>query len=887
MSYPLAPAQLLQVLVLSLFGSHQVSATTVFINEIHYDNASSDHGEAIELAGPAGTDLSGWSLLLYNGDNGNLYSVRNLTGIIPDLGNGYGVLVERYPSNGIQNGSPDGIALINGNGDVEQFLSYEGVLRARGGAADGTLSTDIGVTETANTPRGYSLQLTGTGTQSQDFSWKGPEQASFGAFNAKQNLKQDSGNGGNPSHSSIPTVQGDGANSPLVDTMVSLEAVVTGDFQAGPERGTHGPLYGFFIQDQGDGNPATSDGIFVYDGSQPSTNVQTGDRVRVIGRVTEHFGETQINANIPEAKVTVIGQGKIQPTPLRFPVSNTIPNSNGKAIADLERYEGMLLQIAHPMTVSELFNLDRFGEIRLVQGTRPFQYTSHQRPDRAGYQAHLQALARRTLVLDDGRLQQNPQPIRYPPPALNSRNAPRMGDRVQDLIGVLRFSRGSGGFGDATYRLHPTIEPVFKTVNERPSTPRRQASLRVVSFNVLNFFNDLADDSGHCFPSNNAADCRGADNAAEYVRQRDKLVTSLAQLDADIYGLVELENDYPAAEKSTIHDLVAALNRAPTHCTGGYEYVAPAGDRRIGDDAIAVGLIYCRKRVELTSPDAVAILDDDALPALDLAGPIFNGPASSRAALAASFRELSDGEVLTVAVNHFKSKGTSHLDKRGSRCGTDIDPASEPNCDQGDGQAYWNARRLDSARALQAWLTSHPTGHPDEDILIIGDLNAYQQEDPIRLLTNAGYINLVANSGSHPYSFVFDGQAGLLDYALASPALARQVIATRIWHINADEADALDYNLDFGRDASLFDASLPYRASDHDPLVIDIELGSHHDQDVVGTPQRDAWQGTDPGEGMLARVHPFARPVIGPVIDPVIRSLGMTPASLPERAHFR
>ena len=159
--------------------------TAVFINEIHYDNSGTDEGEEIEIAGPAGTDLTGWEIVLYNGSNGTVYDTDALSGTIPDDGTGFGFVTISYPSNGIQNGSPDGIVLSDGV-NVIQFLSYEGVLTAVGGIADGMTSTDIGVSETSSTPIGNSLQLSGTGTFYEDFTWESDAANTFGAVNTNQ-----------------------------------------------------------------------------------------------------------------------------------------------------------------------------------------------------------------------------------------------------------------------------------------------------------------------------------------------------------------------------------------------------------------------------------------------------------------------------------------------------------------------------------------------------------------------------------------------------------------------------------------------------------------------------------------------------------------------------
>ena len=161
------------------------AAPIAFINEIHYDNSGTDEGEEIEVAGTAGLDLTGWSLVLYNGSNGTAYNTQPLSGILSDDGSGFGFVTVSYPSNGIQNGAPDGIVLFDGT-DVVQFLSYEGAFTASGGVADGLTSTDIGVSESGGTPIGNSLQLVGTGVQASDFTWATDMPSTFGAVNTGQ-----------------------------------------------------------------------------------------------------------------------------------------------------------------------------------------------------------------------------------------------------------------------------------------------------------------------------------------------------------------------------------------------------------------------------------------------------------------------------------------------------------------------------------------------------------------------------------------------------------------------------------------------------------------------------------------------------------------------------
>ncbi len=158
----------------------------VFINEIHYDNASTDVGEEVEVAGPAGTDLTGWSIVLYNGNGGVVYNTSSLSGVLTDMSDGYGFVTLTYPSNGIQNGAPDGIALVDASNNVIQFLSYEGIFTAVGGPADGMTSTNIGVSESGSGAIGNSLQLTGTGSEYSDFTWQAESPNTFGAVNTNQ-----------------------------------------------------------------------------------------------------------------------------------------------------------------------------------------------------------------------------------------------------------------------------------------------------------------------------------------------------------------------------------------------------------------------------------------------------------------------------------------------------------------------------------------------------------------------------------------------------------------------------------------------------------------------------------------------------------------------------
>ena len=233
--------------LLSVTGMSQ--AQTVFINELHYDNAGPDAGEGIEIAGPAGTDLSGWELALYNGNNGRVYRTESLSGVLPDQGNGFGTVSLAVV--GLQNGAPDGMALVD-NGTVVQFLSYEGAFTATSGPADGMTSTDIGVAESNATPAGSSLQLTGTGAEAKDFSWSGPSAHTFGSVNTGQTLTNTDDEGvptvtlvltpaeiGEKGGVSTVTATLSRASSEAVEVTVSAVAVspaVAGDFSLSTNR---------------------------------------------------------------------------------------------------------------------------------------------------------------------------------------------------------------------------------------------------------------------------------------------------------------------------------------------------------------------------------------------------------------------------------------------------------------------------------------------------------------------------------------------------------------------------------------------------------------------------------------------------------------------------
>lgn len=593
---------------------------------------------------------------------------------------------------------------------------------------------------------------------------------------------------------SIPALQGSGPTSPLAGQRVTTEGVVT-----------HLLNNGFFLQDPvGDGDPATSDGVFVFTSSAPT--VSAGQAVRLTGTVTE-FDVSGSTANpAAEARplteltsisgVTVLGSGSVAPTVVTLPVAS----ADG-----LERYEGMLVTLRGPLTVQQNFFQGRYGQLTVAAGGRRETPTNAYRPGTPEALALADLNSRSTLLLDDGSSRQNPAPTPYLDPVSG---AARAGDTVETLTGVIDFGLATNSSaGIVAYRLQPTQAPVFSASNPRPATPPVVGgNLKLAAFNVLNYFTTFTNGSdafgnsgqtctqGGSTPS--ASLCRGASNATEFERQRRKIVAALVAIDADVVGLMEIQNNGDVAAQHLADALNAVAGGGTWAVAGGA--VSGGGS---GTDAIRTALLYKPARLARVG---AAVSDAD--------------PVHHRPPLAQSF-EATNGERFTVVVNHFKSKG----------CGD----ASGGDLDQGDGQGCYNEQRVAQAQALAGFAASLTQG--GGRVLVTGDLNAYGQEDPISVLNAAGFGDQLlrfGRAGSPVYSYVFDGAAGRLDHALASAPLANLVTGAATWALNADEASLRDYNQEFK--APLLCSGVPcpadpyapdaYRASDHDPVLVGVAL---------------------------------------------------------------
>jgi predicted extracellular nuclease len=599
----------------------------------------------------------------------------------------------------------------------------------------------------------------------------------------------------------IPAIQGSGETTPFNGQTKTTEGVVISD-----DEGPSPTLRGFYLQDPvGDGDPTTSDGIFVFNGN--NNDVQNGDNVRVTGTAEEFQGQTQISS---PSIVDCDNGDTVTPTDIYFPA--TLPTS-------LEAYEGMLVRVPDALTVTEHFQLGRFGQVLLSSGGKLDSPTAVVPPGAAAVALQAQNNLRK-IILDDSSQGQNPDPIVFARGGqpLSASNTLRGGDTVTNLTGVMTYTWAGNAASGNAYRIRPLNaidgSALFVAVNQRPGTPVAvDGNVRVVGMNLLNYFNTfdgLPDTVDNCRNGVGGplTDCRGADTQAEFDRQWPKTVQAILGVDADVIGINEVENDGYGPDSAIAH-LVDQLNAASDDEYAFIDVDAKTGQvNAAGTDAIKVGLLY----------RTAAVTPIGTTGALNSAAFVNGGDAAprSRPSIAQAF-ETVDGARFVVDVNHFKSKGSA---------------CTLP--DQGDGQGNCNVVRRNAAIALRDWLASDPTGIDDDDVLIVGDLNSYAKEDPVTVLTDAGYTNLVREfvEGT-PYSYLFDGQWGYLDYALGSPSALGQVAGVVEWHINSDEPSVLDYNLDFktpNLQSSLY-APDRFRVSDHDPIVVGLDADS--DRPVV------------------------------------------------------
>jgi 5'-nucleotidase len=723
--------------------------TTPFISEFHYDNASTDTGEFVEVQVPAGTSTAGWSVVLYNGNGGASYD----TDALPAAAGG--VSVVEYAGT-LQNGSPDGIALVDATGGVAEFLSYEGTMTATDGPASGLTSTDVGVSENGSGPAGNSLSKR-LNPATGNYEWQPEASSTKGSLNPPLDGPPPTEQCDLAVTHDVGDVQGSGFSTPVAGQDVSVRGVVVGDVPG---------IGGFYLQDGGDGDAATSDGIFVA----TSSPVGLGDTVAVAGRAGESFGETRITPGAVD--ICAPGSSTTLPTA----ASLDLPAGS----AARERLEGMLVAPADTLTVSEVFNLTRFGELMLSEGGVLVQPT--ELADAGSQEAADIADGNelRRIVLDDGTNASRSATNR---PYLSAATPVRVGDELEFTSPLVL------GFGFGNWRFQPadgTPEGTFAEQNTRTEAPDPVGGdVTVGAFNVLNYFLTLADDGG-----------RGAETPADFEKQAAKIVTAIEALGADVVTLMEIEDTNSTAygdgsPDQAVADLVGRLNAAAGYDKWDY---SPMPDEllAVDRDVIRNAIIFQDDVVQPVG-DPVGLVDESVW---------FN----AREPMAQSF--VKDGDTFTVIANHFKSKSNSTPPQSGN-----------DNEDIGDGQGAFNGDRTRQAESLAGFADDLRVSSGDEDVLILGDLNAYSEEDPIQLLRGRGFTDLGVALDPGRYSYVFNSLSGSLDHAMSTDALTEKVTGLAHWNINAVESFAYQYD----GDPALF-AVNPYRSSDHDPLVLGIDL---------------------------------------------------------------
>ncbi len=533
----------------------------------------------------------------------------------------------------------------------------------------------------------------------------------------------------------IPQIQGAGTSSSYVGQEVKTSGIVTAKF-----IGTN-KIGGYFIQDPtGDGNVLTSDGVFV---STTTDNVAVGDNVEVTGTVSETNGRTQL---VTVTATNIVSSNNVLPvTHVQYNASNW----------NWEQYEGMLLQFDQTLYVTSNYYLLKYGQLSL-NPVRKYAATNQCLPGSAEYTAMVALNAKAEITLDDGITATNNMPIQF----ADVNGTRRTGERVNNLNAVVDNIGSS-------YYVYASTSPVFFG-NPRPATPTDlgNCNLKVCAANLEYYL------------PYNYTGTYGAANAAQAEQQHTKIIAALKAIDADIYGLIEIEEGQNALTK-----LVNSLNVA---VPGRYAFIDDGG---LPDGTyIKVGYIYRTDKVK---------------PYLNLKEN--TGTSSSKyRKKAQAFTLNSNNERFIFSLNHFKAK---------SGC-----PSSGVDADQGDGQGCYNASRVAEATSTLSFVSDWKNYYNDNDVLIMGDLNAYGKEDPVQTLVKAGYVDMHrAFHADSAYSYMYNGAAGYLDNVLASSSMRSQITGVSVFHVNADEPTMFEYS------GSAYQPDM-YRYSDHDPVVVGLLL---------------------------------------------------------------
>jgi 5'-nucleotidase len=621
-----------------------------------------------------------------------------------------------------------------------------------------------------------------------------------------------------PTERTIEAIQGAGATSPFVGDTVITKGVVTAAYPTGGFRG-------YYLQTQGTGGalPAdhtASDGVFVFASGDYPAAATVGNYLKVTGTVSEFGGMTELT--VAAADVVDLDEpfAPVTATPGSWPRTDTAR----------ELLEGMLFLPTDHYTVTDTFDTNHFGEVGLASGDTPLiQWTEVARPSTPEANAVKADNAARGVVLDDGASTNfiatsggvliNGD---LTPPYLSTTQPVRVGERTTFTAPVIVDFRNSGwNFQPTATVIGPdnTTSPVTFT-NNRESLPNAgfiaetgQPDLKVASLNVLNYFTTLGENTAGCTAFRDrdgngdtvSGGCalRGAWDAEDLNRQQTKIVRVINSLDADVVGLSEVENSLvvDGVADEALNTLVAALNAD----AGSTVWAAnpssadlpPASEM----DVITSAIIY--KPAAVDRVGASHALGTESTPT----GAFGN----AREPLAQEFAPQGGGDPFLFVINHFKSKGSA-----GPWPG---------DADTGDGQGFSTESRVRQATALNTWVNGITADSGVDSVLLAGDFNSYTEEDPLHVLYDAGYTDVETHFGHHEYSYSFGSLSGSLDHVLMNDAALERATGTDIWNINAEESVALEYSR-YNYHATNFWDDSPFRASDHDPVVVGLTAGA-------------------------------------------------------------
>ncbi|WP_375751666.1 ExeM/NucH family extracellular endonuclease [Vibrio sp. HN007] len=656
--------------------------------------------------------------------------------------------------------------------------------------------------------------------------------------------------GAEPTYTAIYDIQGDADSSPLSGSKVYVKGVVAAV--------TNSLTKGFYLHSISPDNDAkTSDGIFVYT-NETSSQLQPGDVVCAYGEVKEYWGLTQLAVR-DQSYVALEGQGQGAPAAVEM----EIIGSDESMDDTFERYEGMLVKLNSEldMRVSRTFSYDYAGRrnnMVLAQGRPNPQPNQIFVPGSEEANTQSEENAQKRLYVESDHKAANGEIPYYPEFGRTDADADgstedyiRIDDRVVGLEGVMTYS-----FGE--YRLIATNtldQNNFVHLTPREEEPELyKGDLRIATFNVLNYFNSPFGGDANQFGSS-----RGAGTQEEFELQEAKIVQAILRMDADIVGLMEIENN-GFGENSAIQRLLDAVNSQIDKKKKRYKFVAIDSNNdgvtdaldSVGTDAIAVGVFYRPKVVKLLDPRVISMPAQQAPEVVDGDGKVIeDGKNYQRDSIAPTFKVKGvsgyrNNNKLTIAVNHFKSKG--------SKCWEDA--AAESAGGQGgkdaDRQGSCENFRVAAAVALGDAMASIE-GHK----VIVGDLNSYAKEDPMLVLTNFNsaelgrdikaarntFIDGVEQFGDNgavitesygytdvmallhddtTWSYSYNDEVGSLDHILVSESLAYRVVDAADWHINAAESSLFEYGGKYTGDLPKY--ADQYRSSDHDPAIVELDI---------------------------------------------------------------